>query len=276
MKNWTVKRKASLVVHSIVVAIPFTISTVAALLFWDSWFHSWWLAAPIVASVELLALTGLVLAIVRIASPFQALRHLLPFISIVPMGYELYNQLSTQGNGGVVGGVITVLLTGILVAIARSCYHTIEGLFISPVEAAIESATATTHKMHELLAANDASNTTIQGALQQYGLVATQPSTEVAQLRAEMDTRFQQLQDGINQRFTGLRELLTEALEQPAVEVVKPAQLPETSATLETKRGKLPDVATLQQEVNTYGKPWVVEKYGVSRQGIDKKLKGAK
>src|SRR5690348_8571766 len=171
MKNWTVKRKASLVVHSLVVAIPLTISTVAALLFWHSWFGSWLLAAPIVASVELLALTGLVLTIVRIESPFQHLRHLLPFISIIPMGYELSVQLNAQGNGGVIGGTIATLLVIIMVAIAAACYRTIEGLFISPVEAAQERATERANKAQEVIAESQAASNAIQTTLQQYGLV---------------------------------------------------------------------------------------------------------
>lgn len=63
---------------------------------------------------------------------------------------------------------------------------------------------------------------------------------------------------------------------QPTIEVVAPAQLPDaTVATVATKRGKLPDGATVQQEVAASSKQAVADRYGVSRQAVDKKLRGA-
>lgn len=141
MNHWTTRRKASLFVHTTVVSVPFTISTVSALLFWSALFgDNWWLAVPMVAVVEVLALTGLILHIVRIASPFTALRKLLPFISIVPLGRELYLLLAH--NASWVAWSVTGVATAILVVIAWKCFATIEALFIDPVEAAREQARA--------------------------------------------------------------------------------------------------------------------------------------
>lgn len=142
MKHWTLKRKASFAVHTGIVLIPFTFSAVSALLFWRGLFGSWWFAVPLVAVIDGLALLGLVLAIVGIASPFQALRHLLPFVSIVPLGIELYSTLAHNGEwiAAGVAGVVTI----ILVLIAWQCFSTIEALFIDPVAAAVE-------KTHEKL-----------------------------------------------------------------------------------------------------------------------------
>src|SRR5689334_14696055 len=90
---WTKRRKASLAIHVAFMLVPFTLSTVSALLFWRAMFGGWWLAVPMVAVIEVLSLAGLVLFLAKIESPFVALRHLLPFISIVPLGRELYLQL---------------------------------------------------------------------------------------------------------------------------------------------------------------------------------------
>lgn len=138
MKDWSTKRRVSFVFHAIVVAIPFTVSTVSAALFWYSLFASWWLAVPMVVVVDMLALSGLVLYVLRIDSPFTALRHALPFISIVPLGIELYTLLAHNGN--VIAGIVAAVASVILVAVAWQCFATIERLFIPSIEAARERA----------------------------------------------------------------------------------------------------------------------------------------
>jgi len=138
MTHWTIKRKASFAIHVAVVLIPFGFSTVSALLFWHTLFASWWLAVPMVAIIDILALLGLALFIARIASPFVVLRHALPFISVVPLGLELHALL--VHNGAWVAVPVTMLVTVIMVTIAWQCFCTIEALFIDPVEAAREKA----------------------------------------------------------------------------------------------------------------------------------------
>jgi len=138
VQHWTKRRWASLIVHVLFVTVPFTISTVSALLFWKAMFNSWGLAVPMVAVIEVLALIGLVLFILRIESPFTGLRHLLPFISIVPLGRELYLLLAH--NDPWIAWSLTVLATLILVVISWQCFKTIERLFIDPIAAAREKA----------------------------------------------------------------------------------------------------------------------------------------
>lgn len=140
MTNWITRRKASFIIHTAVVLIPFAFSTYSAGAFWYALFGSAWIAAPMVAVVDVLALLGLVLYIARIESPFVHLRHALPFISIVPLGLELYGLLSH--NGTVVAGAVTALVSIVLVAVAWQCFTTIERLFIPPIEAAREKAQA--------------------------------------------------------------------------------------------------------------------------------------
>lgn len=138
MTYWTNKRRASLAIHATVVLIPFGFSTGSALLFWQALFQSWLIAAPMVGVVDMLALLGLVLYLVRIESPFVALRHLLPFISVVPLGLELYALL--EHNGAWVAVPATVVVIGVMVGVAWQCFRTIEQLFVSPIEAAREKA----------------------------------------------------------------------------------------------------------------------------------------
>lgn len=138
MHHWTRARKISLVVHAAFVSIPFALSTVSAFLFWRAMFGDGWLALPMVAVIDVLALTGLVLFIARIPSPFVWLRHLLPIISIVPLGRELYLLLAH--NDPWLTWALTLLTTAIFVGIAWQCFQTIERLFIDPVAAARERA----------------------------------------------------------------------------------------------------------------------------------------
>ena len=138
MNYWTTQRKASFFVHAYFVAVPFGLSTGAALAFWHAMFGQWMIAILMVSAIEILSLTGLALYILRIPSPFVALRHLLPFISIVPLGRELYILLAH--NGWEIASALTVVAVSILVVIAWQCFRTIERLFIPADEAAREKA----------------------------------------------------------------------------------------------------------------------------------------
>lgn len=139
MHHWTNRRKASLIIHTIVVLIPLTFSTAAALFFWKGLFQSWLIAIPLVLAIDILSLLGLALFIGRVASPFQALRHVLPFVSVVPLGYEMWLALAPHNDMWIAASV-AVVVTAILVAIAQRCYVTIERLFVDPVVAAREYA----------------------------------------------------------------------------------------------------------------------------------------
>lgn len=138
MKHWSRTRRISLAIHVLFVSVPFFASSVSALLLWQALFNSWWLAVPMMLVIDVLALTGLILTIARIPSPFVPLRHVLPFISIIPLGRELY--LLLQHNSTAIAGAVTIAVTALFVAIAWQCFGTIERLFVSPVEAARERA----------------------------------------------------------------------------------------------------------------------------------------
>jgi hypothetical protein len=159
---WTKRRWASLAIHVAFVSVPFTLSTVSALLFWAAMFGgNWYLAVPMVAVIEILSLVGLVLFLTRIESPFVHLRHLLPFISIVPLGRELYLQL--WQNGPLTAWSLTIVATLILVAIAWQCFRTIERLFISPIQAAKEKAREQIGALSVTLAQLDEMNGIVDG-----------------------------------------------------------------------------------------------------------------
>lgn len=138
MKQWTRTRRTSFIIHVAFVSVPFLASSISALLFWQSLFGDWLLAIPAVLVIDVLALTGLVLFIAGIPSPFVPLRRALPFVSIVPLGRELYLLLAH--NSAWVAMPVTVLSVTVLTAIAWKCFATIEALFIDPVAAAREKA----------------------------------------------------------------------------------------------------------------------------------------
>lgn len=161
MNYWTRRRWISLGVHVAFVLVPFTLSTISALLFWRDMFGGWGLAVPMVLVVEVLSLAGLVLFLTGIESPFVYLRHLLPFISIIPLGREFYLQL--RHNEPWVAWGLTVLTTAILVVIAWQCFRTIERLFIPPIEAARERARAQVGALSITLAQLGEMNTIVDG-----------------------------------------------------------------------------------------------------------------
>lgn len=134
-QHWTNRRKASLAVHIGIVLIPFCFAAVSAGALWYSLFRDWWVAVPIVIAFDVTALLGLLLYIAKIDSPFQVLRHLLPFISVVPLGVELY-QLLRVHNGIGLSATVAFIVTTLMTLIAWRCYVTIERLFVSPEVAA--------------------------------------------------------------------------------------------------------------------------------------------
>jgi len=138
MKHWTRKRLASFWVHAIIVTVPLAFSTISAWTFWYGLFQDGFIASGMIVVIDVLALLGLILYINHIASPFQVLRHALPFVSIVPLGIELYSVLRPNGWG--LAAVIAILATGIMVTVAALCFRTIEQLFIPPLDAAREKA----------------------------------------------------------------------------------------------------------------------------------------
>lgn len=167
MTHWSQKRRASLAVHVAFVAIPFVISTVSAGFFWHALFQTLWIVIPLVTVIDLLALTGLVLFITKIESPFTTLRHLLPFVSIVPLGWELYGVL-IQHNTPLLSTIVAGLVTAILVVIAWKCFTTIERLFIDPVEAARERARERVAELGVQLAGLRATDDEVAGFIAEY------------------------------------------------------------------------------------------------------------
>jgi hypothetical protein len=129
--------------------------------------------------IEVLSLTGLVLHIARVDSPFVALRHLLPFISIVPLGRELYLLLAH--NEPWIAWSLTTTAALVLVVIAWQCFRTIERLFINPIDAAREKAREKVGSFARELAAleemNSIVDTFMQERLEYRNTVMTVPMT---------------------------------------------------------------------------------------------------
>lgn len=191
LDHWTNRRKASLAIHSVVVLIPLIFGTISALLFWQVLFQSWLIAVPMVAVIDILALLGLVLFIWRIPSPFAVLRHALPFVSIVPLGIELWRLLSPH-NAVWVAAAVTVLSTAILVAVAWRCYVTIERLFIDPVTAAAEQMQEQAAQAQQRMSQQVQAMTTTLAALtemQQMAVSAVQEWSQRPQLTVTSLTR---------------------------------------------------------------------------------------
>lgn len=161
MHYWTRSRWMSLAIHVVIVLIPFLVSAVSAFLFWQRLFLSPLIAGVMVSVVDVLALLGLVFYIAQIESPFQFLRHLLPFVSILPLGLEMYALLAH--NSLWIAVSVASVVTIILVVIAWQCFRTIESLFIDPISAARQHAQ---HHLQHLVIADAALRATREAATQ--------------------------------------------------------------------------------------------------------------
>jgi hypothetical protein len=124
MKHWGKTRWLSFAIHVTFVTVPFCAATVSAFVLWRDLFGSGWYAVPMVAVIDVLSLTGLILYITRVPSPF------------VPLARELFILL--ERNGVFVAGSVTVIVIALFTWIAWQCFGTIERLFVSPVVAARE------------------------------------------------------------------------------------------------------------------------------------------
>jgi len=137
MKYWSTKRKSSLVIHSIIASIILIWSLDASVTFWQSLYKDNIFAYGTVAVVDCMTLLGMILFILKIDSPIQWLRHLLPFVSVLPLWSELQMQFAQLTS--FYQYTLTAIVTSILVSLAWLIWHTIENLFIDPIEAAGEA-----------------------------------------------------------------------------------------------------------------------------------------
>lgn len=137
MKYWSTKRKSSLVIHSFIASIILAWSLDASVTFWQSLYKDDIFAYGTVAVVDCMTLLGMILFILKINSPIQWLRHLLPFVSVLPLWSELQTQFAQLDS--FYQFTLTAIVTTILVGLAWLIWHTIENLFIDPIEAAGEA-----------------------------------------------------------------------------------------------------------------------------------------
>lgn len=152
MINWTRKRQVSLVAHLIFLIIPLCASTGAAWMWWSTLFNSGWIASGIIATLEVLGISSLILYISRIEWPLAWLRHFIPFLSIIPLGYELLRAAQGATDGSIVASIAATLVTCWLIYIYFRLLHSLEHLFIDPVTAMREKAKEQTEGLSMTLA----------------------------------------------------------------------------------------------------------------------------
>ena len=139
--QWSSKRKISFVIHAAYAFLTITAGMFAALVLWQTWFDSWLIASLVITTIEALCIISLVLHISRIEWPLAFLRHALPYLAIVPLGWELYRLLSANPNNPEYIAIgVSVGLTGWFVYLEHRILESLERLFIDPVEAAREQA----------------------------------------------------------------------------------------------------------------------------------------
>ncbi len=136
--NWDWRQYTSLAVHSLFGLIPLVYGTVSAWQFWYDMFGEMLTPSLIVGSVEAVAFVGLVLFIASVESPFTRMRHLLPFVSVVGVSYELHKKLAH--NEWYIAVPLTFIVASIFMALLYSVYRTIEKLFEDPFALATKRA----------------------------------------------------------------------------------------------------------------------------------------
>lgn len=138
MKNWTSRRKESFIFHTTVAVITFGWSAVASVEFWTWIFGSIELALLMLTLVEIISVAGLVLYIRKIESPFIHLRHVLPFLPVIPL--SIFTWSVVRQNDKWIAVSVTIFVVSIVVGLLWHCYRTIEKLFIDPLDAVLERA----------------------------------------------------------------------------------------------------------------------------------------
>lgn len=144
---WTNKRKVNLIIHAALALLLLTWSVSSSLHFWNWAFQDDGYALGALIVLDGLALLGFMLHIFKIVSPLTHSRHALPLVSAVPLVFDMHGQFDHLQNGYQTWS-LTIGLTALLVALSFVVWQTIEGLFISPVEAAKEYAKASMQALH--------------------------------------------------------------------------------------------------------------------------------
>ena len=96
MENWSKNRRISLALHGGYALVPFLAALVAAVRLWGFVFGDWFFAIPLIFSLEGVAVTGFVMKLRGIDSPFVPARHVMPVFSLLTLTYELYVFLLVQ------------------------------------------------------------------------------------------------------------------------------------------------------------------------------------
>lgn len=141
MSDWTINRKISLAVHAAFVLIPVVAALLAGLTLWSWVLGSVWLAAPVILSLEGVAITGFLLKLWGIYSPLTKARHFVPWYSLGTLTYKTYLYIAAihphpDDQPWVLGSTAVVALLGGVIFVQS--FRTIEELFIDPVTAAKE------------------------------------------------------------------------------------------------------------------------------------------
>lgn len=135
--NWTWREWASLIIHVAFGLIPLVYGTVSAWNFWFDMFGEPITPSLLVGSVEAVAFAGFLMYISSIESPFTHMRHGLPFVSVVGLGYELFKKLNENNNNDwAISIPLTITVAVIFMALLSLVYRTIENLFTDPFEKA--------------------------------------------------------------------------------------------------------------------------------------------
>lgn len=151
--DWTPQRKIAGIMHLIFIVGPLSVSTVAAWVWWSRILDSGWFAAGLILTLEILGIVSLTLHILRIQWPLAWIRHIIPFFSVGPLGYEVLQRvLATDRSLGLGASILTVAIVSWLVFLEFQLLRSFERLFIDPVTAAEEAARQNVSQLQTLLA----------------------------------------------------------------------------------------------------------------------------
>lgn len=144
-------RSISLWAHVIYLVLVVSAGTIASWMLWFSWFNDALLSTIVVGTLEVLAISSLLLYVAHVQWPLAPFRHVLPFLSIAPLATELYNQLSTRNSNWVAIPVSAGLGLWFLF-LSHVLLSSFEKLFIDATEAARERAADQMSRLRQDLA----------------------------------------------------------------------------------------------------------------------------
>src|SRR5260221_2039124 len=136
---WTAKRWVTFCILSTMIAVLLSFSIPSSVAFYNWIFGDIRVAVGLMAIIDVTCLVTYCMSLANIHTRITVLHHFTPFASAVPL-YHLFNELAVKQLTGYGPMTVSVIATGLVVALSFYIYKSIEDLFVDPIRLAEERA----------------------------------------------------------------------------------------------------------------------------------------